>query len=126
MNRLDIVLIVNDTTAPRFSVNLLNTKTKKSKGAYRSAIQKARHWNSVCDAIISRSEAAIASGPPLPTPAIIPPPPPIRYFLYLGGEVKGPYRVSEIRVLSEVGTVTAQTPICAEGSQTWSDFGSLS
>jgi hypothetical protein len=131
VNRLDLVLLLNDINAPRFTVNFLNQKSKKSSKIYKAAIQAARHWHSVCGAVVKRGEEAAtrisqpAPAPSLPAAALsLPPRPPERFFLYLNNEVKGPYLPTEIKVLCEVGTVNGSTPLCKEGAESWSTIES--
>ena len=134
VNRMDLVLVLNDLSAPRFTVNFLNVKSKKSSKVYKTAIQSARHWHSVFGAVIKRAETApVAQAPvalktlnvnpqpqlPPTTPKPPPPKPPERYFLYLNSEVKGPYLPSEIKVLCDVGSADGSTPLCREGEENW-------
>lgn len=50
--RIDLDIIVDDITAPRFSANFLGTEVDKSGFVYRASLDEAREWAARIDALI--------------------------------------------------------------------------
>jgi hypothetical protein len=57
VNRIDLRIIVNDTTHPLHDVVFLNVETKNDTLRYQQAMQQARHWNGVIEVLINRANA---------------------------------------------------------------------
>jgi hypothetical protein len=53
--------------------------------------------------------------PPLPSTSS-------RYYVYLNGEVKGPYLREQLVALHDTGTLTGDTQCCLEGSEQWTPY----
>jgi GYF domain 2 len=53
-----------------------------------------------------------------------PPLPPAsgRYYVYLNGEVKGPYMREQLIALYDTGTIVADTQCCLEGTEQWERY----
>jgi len=55
----------------------------------------------------------------LPPPMVRPAPPESKLFVYFGTEVKGPYSRDQVRALLDTGSITSETQVCVEGTETW-------
>lgn len=53
------------------------------------------------------------------------PPPSVRYFLFTGGGVTGPYDVATLRAMWSANQIAAGTSCCLEGSEEWQDCGAV-
>jgi hypothetical protein len=45
-----------------------------------------------------------------------------RYYVYLNGEIKGPYLREQLRALYETGTIATDTQCCLEGAEEWRPY----
>jgi len=56
IKRVDIQIIVNDTTKPRHLINFLNTESKKDSFIYKSSIETARQWHAIIEVLIKKAD----------------------------------------------------------------------
>ena len=56
VKRIDLRLTVNDTRNPLHDVNFLNFEMKKDSPNYQNAMKTARHWHSLIEVLIKRSD----------------------------------------------------------------------
>lgn len=52
-------------------------------------------------------------------PLASPPPPQLRFFLFVDGEVRGPYDRATIVAMRSSGQINGETSCCVEGSEDW-------
>lgn len=56
IDRLQLRVVVNDTSNPSFVLNLLQFRTKKRSLLYNQAIDKAKHWHDVISVMIRQAD----------------------------------------------------------------------
>lgn len=56
ITRIDLAIVVNDSSDPRHIINLLNIETKKDNYMYQSTINKARLWQSKIEVLIKQAD----------------------------------------------------------------------
>lgn len=56
INRIDLRLVVNSTSAPLHDVRLLSFESKKDGVIYQTAMQQARHWHRLIEILIKRAD----------------------------------------------------------------------
>ena len=44
---------------------------------------------------------------------------PVRFYIHVNAEVKGPYTPEQIHALRDAGVVTPETQVCPEGTEDW-------
>jgi hypothetical protein len=49
-------------------------------------------------------------------------PPPLRFYVFVSEQVKGPYSVEQLQALRDASAIVDDTPCCPEGSETWSSY----
>jgi len=57
VSKVDLRITINKTNAPIHDVNFMNFEGKGTEIVYPGAIQRARHWHSLLEVIISRTDA---------------------------------------------------------------------
>jgi hypothetical protein len=85
------------------------------KKTVRSAIEE-------CFKSINNEFHQNVSAPPpmqVPPPVLRPAPPESKLFVFFGTEVKGPYSRDQLRALLDAGSITPETQVCVEGTETW-------
>ncbi|MCM1567810.1 MAG: hypothetical protein NC238_18025 [Dehalobacter sp.] len=56
VKKIDLQIIINDIANPMHNIIFLNIETKKDGIIYRSAIEKASHWQALLTAVIKQAE----------------------------------------------------------------------
>ncbi len=64
-----------------------------------------------------------AATPPITAP--VAPPPAVRYFLFAGSGVTGPYEVPALLAMWSAGQISQGTSACLEGSEDWTDIAEV-
>lgn len=55
INSIDLVITVNDTSNPIYTINFLDNKVKKDSMVYNYAITQARRWHSIINLLIKKA-----------------------------------------------------------------------
>lgn len=56
INRIDLLIVIKDSSAPRHLVNFLENETKKNSAEYKTSIESARQWHSLIEVLIKKAE----------------------------------------------------------------------